>query len=133
MVWNKHDYDNIPGTYVFDGKQASGAYELNKLFYSLNSADNRAALEADPETYMAKFKLTDEQRDALRNNDFLEVVRKGGNIYYLAKMAIPRGISVQHVGASFQDISVEEFRDKLQANADGMIEKLEKAGGYWNG
>jgi len=133
MVWKKHDYDNIPGTYVFDGKQASGAYELNKLFYSLNSADNRAALENDQEAYMAKFNLSEEQKDALRNNDFLDVVRKGGNIYYLAKMAIPRGISVQHVGANFQGITVEEFRDNLQSKADGMIEKLEKAGGYWNG
>lgn len=133
MVWKKHSYDDIPGTYVFDGKQAAGAYELNKLFFSLNSADNRAALEADPEKYMAKFKLSDEQKDALRANDFLNVVRKGGNIYYLAKMAIPRGISVQHIGAEFQKITVDEFRDKLQSNADGMIEKLEKAGGYWNG
>ncbi len=133
MVWKTHDYDNIPGTYVFDGKQSSESYELNKLFYSLNEADNREALWNDPEAYMAKFNLTDEQRDALRNNNFLEVVKKGGNIYYLAKMAIPRGISVQHVGAQFQDITVDDFRQKLEDNAEGFVEKLNKVGGYWNG
>lgn len=133
MVWKTHDYDNIPGTYVFDGKQSSESYELNKLFYSLNEADNREALWNDPEAYMAKFNLSDEQRDALRNNNFLEVVKKGGNIYYLAKMAIPRGISVQHVGAQFQDITVDDFRQKLEDNAEGFVEKLNKVGGYWNG
>lgn len=133
MVWKTHDYDNIPGTYVFDGKQSSESYELNKLFYSLNEADNREALWNDPEAYMAKFNLTDDQRDALRNNNFLEVVKKGGNIYYLAKMAIPRGISVQHVGAQFQDITVDDFRQKLEDNAEGFVEKLNKVGGYWNG
>lgn len=133
MVWKTHDYDNIPGTYVFDGKQSSESYELNKLFYSLNEADNREALWNDPEAYMAKFNLTDDQRDALRNNNFLEVVKKGGNIYYLSKMAIPRGISVQHVGAQFQDITVDDFRQKLEDNAEGFVEKLNKVGGYWNG
>ncbi len=133
MVWKTHDYDNIPGTYVFDGKQSSQSYELNKLFYSLNEAGNREALWNDPEAYMANFNLSDEQRDALRNNNFLEVVKKGGNIYYLAKMAIPRGISVQHVGAQFQDITVDDFRQKLEDNAEGFVEKLNKVGGYWNG
>ena len=82
---------------------------------------------------MKQFDLTDEQIEALQNGDFLEVLRKGGNIYYMAKMAVPRGVSVQHVGAQFQGISVEEFKQNLERKADGMIEKLEKVGGYWNG
>lgn len=31
MSWKTHDYDKIPGSYVFDGKTASGAYGLDKL------------------------------------------------------------------------------------------------------
>lgn len=133
MSWKEHEYDELPGTYVFDGKHVSDAYELNKLLYSLNSAENREALWNDPENYMKQFDLTDEQIEALQNGDFLEVLRKGGNIYYMAKMAVPRGVSVQHVGAQFQGISVEEFKENLERKADGMIEKLEKVGGYWNG
>lgn len=133
MVWLKHDYDNLPGTYVFDGRQASNAYELNKLFFSLNDAANREALWHSPESYLARFDLPDEQKAALLSGDFLSLVRRGGNIYYLAKMAIPRGVSVQHVGAQFQGISVDEFRENLQKRADGLEEKLEKIGGYWNG
>ena len=31
MSWKKHDYEDIPGTYVFDGKAAHAAYGMNKL------------------------------------------------------------------------------------------------------
>lgn len=133
MSWKQHDYDSLPGTYVFDGKQASDSYELNRLFYSLNSAQNREALWNDPDTYMKQFDLTQTQIRALKEGDFLELLRSGGNIYYLAKMAVPRGVSVQHVGAQFQGITVEEFRENLEHKAEGMIERLEAVGGYWNG
>jgi len=51
MSWIKHDYDDIPGTYVFDGKHAHGAYPLNKLLFSLNDATNRESFERDPAAY----------------------------------------------------------------------------------
>jgi uncharacterized protein (TIGR02284 family) len=31
MSWTRHEYEDIPGTYVFDGKHAHGAYPLNKI------------------------------------------------------------------------------------------------------
>ena len=31
MAWRKHDYDDIPGSYVFDGRRAHAPYALNKL------------------------------------------------------------------------------------------------------
>jgi protocatechuate 4,5-dioxygenase alpha chain len=61
------------------------------------------------------------------------MLRLGCNIYFMAKMAIPRGTSVQDAGAAFQGITTEEFKQQLQDRAEGLIEKLEKAGGYWNG
>ncbi len=51
MTWTKHDYDDIPGTYVFDGKHAHDAYPLNKLLFSFNDERNRAAFERDPALY----------------------------------------------------------------------------------
>ena len=37
MVWKKHDYDDIPGTYVFDGETAHASYNINKMLYTFNS------------------------------------------------------------------------------------------------
>ena len=48
MVWKKHEYDNIPGTYVFDGQRAHSSYALNKLFFSFNDENCRREFEADP-------------------------------------------------------------------------------------
>ncbi|MEJ2127638.1 MAG: hypothetical protein P8X81_02200 [Woeseiaceae bacterium] len=133
MVWRKHDYDDIPGTYVFNGENACTAYGLNKLLFSFNHEENRKAFEEDPAAYADRFKLTEEQREALLGKDFLQMLRLGANIYYVAKMAIPNGVSVQDAGAAFQGISTEEFKAKLAAHYEGLEDKLEKEGGFWNG
>ncbi len=132
MTWKQHDYDAIPGTYVFDGKTSHAAYPLNKLLFSFNSEENRKAFAEDPAGYADRYGLTEAQKTALLNDDFLGMLRLGANIYYLAKLAVPRGFSVQDAGAAFQGIRTEEFQAKLDARAEGLIERLEKHG-YWNG
>jgi protocatechuate 4,5-dioxygenase alpha chain len=133
MAWTKHDYEKIPGTYVFDGKTSHAAYPLNKLLFSFNHEENRQAFADDPEGYADKFGLSDEQKHALVNFEFLEMLKMGANIYFLAKLAVPRGFSVQDAGAAFQGITTEEFQANLNSKADGIEEKLEKIGGFWNG
>jgi len=133
MVWVKHDYESIPGTYVFDGKRSHSAYALNKMLFSFNHEENRKEFDAGPTAYAIKFGIPDTQREALLAGDFLSLLRMGANIYFMAKMAIPRGVSVQDVGAQFQGISTEEFKENLAKNGEGLEEKLEKLGGYWNG
>jgi protocatechuate 4,5-dioxygenase alpha chain len=133
MSWRKHDYDGIPGTYVFNGEHAHQAYALNKLLFSFNVAENRRAFADDPAAYADRFDLTPAQREALLAKDFLGMLRLGANIYYVAKMAIPNGVSVQDAGAAFQGITTEEFKAKLQAKQDGLVERLGRAGGFWNG
>ena len=123
----------IPGTYVFDGKHASGAYNLNKMLFSLNDEQNRADMQQDPAAFCERFGVDGEQRDALLNGQFLRLLQLGANVYYLAKYAVPAGISVQDAGAAFKGISTEEFKEQLLAHQQGMSEKLEKIGGYWRG
>jgi protocatechuate 4,5-dioxygenase alpha chain len=132
MVWNKHEYDGIPGTYVFDGKTSHDAYPLNKLLFSFNHEKNRQEFKDDPAAYADSFGLSEQQKDALVNFRFLDMLRLGANIYFLAKLAIPRGFSVQDAGAAFQGITTDEFKAKLSAKGNGLEEKLAKAG-YWNG
>jgi protocatechuate 4,5-dioxygenase, alpha chain len=132
MSWKKHDYDAIPGTYVFDGRTSHAAYPLNKLLFSFNREENRREFAADKAAYADKYGLTPEQKTALLNDDFLGMLRLGANIYYLAKLAVPRGFSVQDAGAAFQGITTSEFQAKLDAKAEGLIDRLEQKG-YWNG
>ncbi|MCP5145567.1 MAG: protocatechuate 3,4-dioxygenase [Gammaproteobacteria bacterium] len=133
MVWKKHSYEDIPGTYVFDGKHAHGAYPINKLLFSFNTEECRDEFDRDPAAYCDKFGVTGKYKEAIIKKDFLGMLRMGANIYYMAKMAIPRGTSVQDAGAAFQGITTEEFQAKLLAKRDGLEERLAKEGGYWNG
>ena len=133
MSWTQHDYDDIPGTYVFVGKHAHGAYALNKLLFSFNSEANRAEFDRDPGAYCDKHGVTGNYKELVLKKDFLGMLRAGANIYYMAKMAIPRGTSVQDAGAQFQGITTKEFQAKLLAKGDGLRERLAKKGGYWNG
>lgn len=133
MSWVKHKYDKIPGTYVFDGKISHSAYALNKMLFSFNHAENRQEFDRDPAAYADKYGLIGEQKTALVAEDYLELIRLGANIYYLAKLAVPRGVSVQDAGAAFQGITTEEFKANLAAKGEGLEEKLAQQGGYWNG
>jgi protocatechuate 4,5-dioxygenase, alpha chain len=133
MSWTKHDYEDIPGTYVFDGKHAHGAYALNKLLFSFNNEQNRTEFDRDPAAYCDKFDVSGKYKEFVLKKDFLGMLRAGANIYYMAKMAIPRGTSVQDAGAQFQGITTKEFQAKLLAKGDGLKERLAKRGGYWNG
>lgn len=133
MSWKKHDYEDIPGTYVFDGKTSHSAYALNKLLFSFNHEKNRQEFDQNEAAYATKYGLNDEQKKALLAGDFLGMLRLGANIYYLAKLVVPRGVSVQDAGAAFQGITTEEFKANLLKNGEDLEEKLNKSGGYWNG
>ena len=131
--WTKHDYDDIPGTYVFDGKHAHESYALNKLLFSFCEQENRDEFDRDPAAYCDKYGVKGKFKEYVLKQDFLGMLRAGANIYYMAKMAIPRGTSVQDCGAKMQGISTPEFQAKLTAKGEGLSEKLAKRGGYWNG
>ena len=133
MSWTQHDYDDIPGTYVFDGKHAHGAYPLNKMLFSFNSEENRAEFDRNPAAYCDRYGVAGAYKDLVLKKDFLGMLRAGANIYYMAKMAIPRGTSVQDAGAQFQGITTKEFQARLLEKGEGLRERLARRGDYWNG
>jgi protocatechuate 4,5-dioxygenase alpha chain len=108
----------IPGTTIFDGKQAIRGYALNKMCFSFNGKANRDAFVADPEAYMERFGLSDEQKAAVRAKNVLQLIAAGGNIYYLAKFAGIFGLTVQDVGAQQTGMSVDAFKDMLKKQGE---------------
>jgi protocatechuate 4,5-dioxygenase, alpha chain len=105
----------IPGTVLFDGDQAQKGYALNRMCFSFNSAENRAAFVANEDAYCARYHLTTEQREAVRSRNVLKMLAAGGNVYYLAKLAGIFGLSVQDIGAQQTGMSVGDFKAKLVA------------------
>jgi protocatechuate 4,5-dioxygenase alpha chain len=113
MLQVHHDYDDIPGTFVFDGRMAERGYALNKMCFSFNDAENRAAYVRDENAYCERFLLNAEQRQALKSRNVLQLLRAGANIYYLAKWAGIFGLNVQQIGAQQRGVSEEAFKRML--------------------
>jgi protocatechuate 4,5-dioxygenase alpha chain len=133
MVWKKHDYDDIPGTYVFDGHYAHDSYALNKMLFSFCTEENRNEFDEDQAAYCDKYGVSGKYKQAVLTQDFLGMLKMGANIYFMAKMCIPRGTSVQDCGAAFQGITTKEFQAKLLQKGEGLTDKLTQRGDYWNG
>jgi len=103
----------IPGTTIFDGKEAVKGYALNRMCFSFNQAENRAAFLADEDAYCARYGLTPEQRAAIKSRQVLELIAAGGNIYYLAKFAGIFGMNVQDIGAQQTGMPLAVFKARL--------------------
>ena len=112
---DRSEYLDIPGTYVFDGMRNRQGYHLNMFCKSLDIDTHRQAFRAAPEAYLDRFPMTAEQRQAVRDRDWLGMLRLGGNIYYTFKLAIFDGLSMQHVGAlmSGTGMTFEQFRQMM--------------------
>lgn len=106
---------DIPGTIVFDGDQAQKGFALNRMCFSFNSAENRAEFSQDEGAYCNKFGLSEEQRAAVKSHDVLRMIKCGGNVYYLAKLAGIFGLNVQDIGAHQTHTTLDEFKARLVA------------------
>lgn len=105
----------IPGTRIFGAAEARRGYALNRMCFSFNNAENRAAFLKDEEAYCAMYGLDEAQRDAVRRRDVLALIEAGGNIYYLAKLAGIFNLDVQDIGAQQTGMTVGAFKEKLVA------------------
>jgi protocatechuate 4,5-dioxygenase alpha chain len=116
VISTSHSADKrvIPGTPVFDGEQAMKGYALNAMCYSFNDELNRNEYRADPLAYCRKFTLSAEQTAAVLAVDVLALLRAGGNIYYLAKLAGIHQLNVQDIGAQQTGMSLSDFKTMLQ-------------------
>lgn len=106
----KKEYDNIPGTVVFDSDQAAKGYFLNQFCISLRLAANREAFEADPEQYIDKFPMSAEQREAALNQEWNLLLELGGNIYYTSKLAAFHGINFQELAGIMTGMGHTNYR-----------------------
>ncbi|MGB7076748.1 MAG: protocatechuate 4,5-dioxygenase subunit alpha [Xanthobacteraceae bacterium] len=99
MAREQHDYDDIPGTFVFDAERSRQGIGINMFCMSLMKDENRKAFKANEAEYLKKFKLTPEQTDAVLKRDYNRMLELGGNIYFAAKLGATDGHSFQHLAA----------------------------------
>ena len=70
---------------IFNSEDARRGYALNKMCYSFNNAESRAAFLADPDAYCDKYGLNEDQKEAIKSRDKGKFLAAGGSLYFLAK------------------------------------------------
>jgi len=124
------DYYDIPGTYLFDKRACSKGYHLNMFCMSLMKDENRRKFLADPAAYLDEYSLTDAQRRAVLERNWLKIIQEGGNIYYVSKLGATCGLSFEEMAASMSGMSRENYRGMMLYGGrpiDGNRSKAEKA------
>ena len=109
----QHDYDDIPGTFVFDAERSREGFGINMFCMSLMKDENRKAFKANEAEYLKKFKLTPEQTEAILKRDYNRMLELGGNIYFTAKLGATDGHSFQHLAAVMTGSTQPDYAEMM--------------------
>ena len=113
MTAPKDEFEDIPGTTLFNAKRSRQGYHVNMFCMSLMKPENRKEFKANEAAYLQKFPMTPEQRDAILKRDWSRMIELGGNIYFLSKLFSTDGLSFQHVAALMTGSTQEEYAQMM--------------------
>jgi protocatechuate 4,5-dioxygenase alpha chain len=128
MPRKSQEYDDIPGTFVFDAERSRQGYGINMFCMSLMKEENRKAFKANEAEYLKRFQLTDEQRDAILKRDYNRMLELGGNIYFTAKLGATDGHSFQHLAAVMTGSSQQDYAAMMLAGGRSVQGNRSKSG-----
>ena len=107
------EYDDIPGTFVFDADRSREGYHLNQFCISLRLQVNRDSFNKDEQAYLDSYPMTSEQRNAVLSRNWNLLLELGGNIYYTSKLAANDGINFQNLAGRMTGMGVEAYREMM--------------------
>jgi protocatechuate 4,5-dioxygenase alpha chain len=128
MTRAQNDYDDIPGTFVFDADRSRKGYHLNMFCMSLMKAENRKAFKENEEKYLDGFPLTPEQREAILKRQYNRMLELGGNIYFTAKLGATDGHSFQHMAAVMTNSTQEDYAKMMLGGGRSIEGNRSKSG-----
>ena len=128
MTRRPQDYDDIPGTFVFDAERSRQGYGINMFCMSLMKDENRKAFKADEAQYLKKFQLTDEQCDAILKRDYNRMLELGGNIYFTAKLGATDGHSFQLLAAVMTGATQQDYAAMMLAGGRSVEGNRSRSG-----
>jgi protocatechuate 4,5-dioxygenase alpha chain len=102
---------------------------LNEFLYSLMKADNRAEFLADEHSYLMKFAMTEEQREAVMKRNWNKLLELGAVSYALAKLAFTDGKTYQFMASQMTGMTEKEYVDMMVAGGrspEGWRSKSER-------
>ncbi len=114
-LYSLDELDDIPGTTVFNALRSRQAYHLHKFCMSLMQEANREAFRAGEHAYLDRFRMSEEQKQAVLDRDFTRLIDLGGNIYFLVKLSNTDGWSTQKAVSSMTGMTPDEYAAMMRA------------------
>lgn len=99
----------LPDTPLFDRRHSLAGYRLNKMAMALGDPANREAFKADEEAFLDRFGLSDAEKAAVMTRDWHEMVRLGGNIFYILKISAVDPVAITRIGAAQAGMDHDAF------------------------
>ena len=124
----QEEYEDIPGTFVFNAERSRQGYGINMFCMSLMKDANRKAFKANEAEYLKKFRLTPEQTDAILKRDYNRMLELGGNIYFTAKLGATDGHSFRHLAAVMTGSTQEDYAKMMLAGGRSVEGNRSKSG-----
>ncbi len=83
---------------LFDERTSRRGLRLNKAAFSLKHEDQRALFARDEQGWMDQFGLTEEEKDLIRQRDWIDLWRRGMSIYTMVKLIGVTGTPLIEIG-----------------------------------
>jgi len=126
----ENEYEDIPGTFVFNADRSRQGYGINMFCMSLMKDANRKAFKANEAEYLKQYPLTPEQTDAILKRDYNRMLELGGNIYFTAKLGATDGHSFRHLAAVMTGSTQEDYAAMMLAGGRSVEGNRSKSGKY---
>jgi gallate dioxygenase len=101
--------EELEGTYPFDLERSVKNYKLNKFLHDLVIPEHRQAFMTDPEALFAAWDLPENERQMIRDRDWIGLNRYGAIFFVLEKFAAVVGTPNPAIYANFNGMSLPDF------------------------
>ena len=99
MAQDDAEQDRIPDIPLFDRARSLRGYRINKAAMGLGQPANREAFLADESAYLDRYGLKAEEKKAVMSRDWREMVRLGGNLFFILKISAVDPVRITEIGA----------------------------------
>ena len=95
--------DLPPEIDVFDEEASRNGFRLNKAAYSLKHPEQRNLFQQNEEAWMNQFGLTEEEKQLIRQRDWIALWRRGMSIYTRTKLIGVTGTPLVEIGKQMRE------------------------------
>jgi protocatechuate 4,5-dioxygenase alpha chain len=111
-----------PASFVYTGPMSTRGRNINRFSLSLKLPENRKSFLADPDAYMARFDLSKAEKDLVHARDWTGLLRAGGHLQAILKIAAAVGENLWHIGAHNADLEVADMIAACPRRVGGLPE-----------